>query len=487
METVAGLVLRRPWWARQTLLFWVWSVIGVVAVLDWAAESWRIPGGGWFLPAGVLCCVTAATLRRLARQADNARSALVLGRLGRGAIGAIMEALEWPQARVRDAARLALTNLLAAATPEDAGLLSPEQRTCLYDRLRIADAQAHPEFVTAVLQALPAIGDEGALPGVVRLATMRGYTRNLRAVREAARACLPRMERRVLEQRAAQPAPTAEAMLARANSPEPAPAQPRAPVPPHVEEVLKRVEAEMGNPPQLRVPFLIAAWGVIVPACTGYSIVLWMMNLWYAAIPVALLGVWASQLGRLTLTSRHRRIARELGELDDVNAVGRLAEALAWPDATLRFGAISALTRVLPRLRASDAAMIGPYQRACLYNSLSRETAWSHPDYVVALLRALEQVGDVAAVAPVRALAEARFRTARQRRISEAARECLPYLLNVAEKNQQSQLLLRASHAPGTETDRLLRPAAGVGSHDPEWLLRAADEPNAAEVKAAEG
>jgi hypothetical protein len=231
------------------------------------------------------------------------------------------------------------------------------------------------------------------------------------------------------------------------------------------------------HPPQLRLPFLIAAWAILVPASFVLAVQLVDEGYWYAALPVALIGVWATRLHRLTLTMRHRRIASELAALDDVSAVGSLADALVWPDATLRMGAMAALTRLLPRMRASDASNLTGTSRERLYGMLNQETARAHPDFVLSLLKALEQVGDLAALGPVERLAQARFRSARLRLVSEAARECLPYLRAVAEKNQQSQILLRASCRPGGEEAALLRPAVGVIGSDPERLLRSASAP----------
>lgn len=480
---VARLVTaRRP--ARFGPVAIAWSA--AAAVLAGLAAGQLLLGlDGLTLPlcGAAVAWVTAHSLKRANQEIDRSLGALDLQDVGPANIGALVSALKWPERRVRDAARTRLTALLPAASADDAAQLTDEQRSFLFDRLRESQAQADPDFVVAVLAALPTIGEENALAGVVRLSTMWACTSNLDPVKRAAQMCLPALEQRLLALRTAA-APNASATPVVDEAQAAPAAEPRAPVPPHVEEVLQRVEAEMGNPPQLRVPFLVAAWAVVVPGCAAYSVLLWRSGLWYWSMPVALFGLWATQLHRLTLTARHRQIAQELAALDDVNAVGRLAEALAWPDPSLQSGAMVALTRLLPRMRASDACVLGAYQRTCLYRTLTPGMAWSHPDFVLALLKALEQVGDMGALPPVQALAAGRFRTARQRRVADAARDCLPYLTVVAGRNQQSQILLRASCAPGTAGERLLRPAEGVGSHDPEWLLRAADGPDVAEVSA---
>ncbi len=43
---------------------------------------------------------------------------------------------------------------------------------------------------------------------------------------------------------------------------------------------------------------------------------------------------------------------------DDARGVGRLAEALEWPDHDIQLVAARALTRLLPRLQATDAGLL---------------------------------------------------------------------------------------------------------------------------------
>lgn len=96
---------------------------------------------------------------------------------------------------------------------------------------------------------------------------------------------------------------------------------------------------------------------------------------------------------------------------------------------------------------------------------------------ILATLKALEQVGDEAAVPYVEQLALANPKSPAQYRIRESARECLPYLRSGAAQRQGSQTLLRASSSDaGQQTNVLLRPAVNVSTVEEAQLLRGASE-----------
>ena len=92
---------------------------------------------------------------------------------------------------------------------------------------------------------------------------------------------------------------------------------------------------------------------------------------------------------------------------------------------------------------------------------------------LLAILAALEQVGDEAAVPYVKRLADSRAITREQRRIQQKAEACLPYLESCANQRRGSQTLLRASSIDSTRPEILLRPASGNTDTEPEQLLRA--------------
>lgn len=143
-------------------------------------------------------------------------------------------------------------------------------------------------------------------------------------------------------------------------------------------------------------------------------------------------------------------IAR-MGGAHPAHLAGPVAEALELPD--VRWIAEELLIRLLPALRASDAGMLNAEQRAALYRSLRR----GRPEYVLVALKALEQIADEQAVPHVQRLAERPARTARQKRIRQAAQECLPMVAARARVERGRRMLVRPADAP---TDRLLRDAA---------------------------
>ncbi len=169
-------------------------------------------------------------------------------------------------------------------------------------------------------------------------------------------------------------------------------------------------------------------------------------------------------------TQQQKGMVRSLAQFDDIRIVGPLAELLEMLDADTGAVAEGALVRLLPRLQASDAAKPFTAQRQALYRALKRKNA----ALVTAILKALEQIGDYQALPYVEKLLEGEGQAAKDPQVQEAARECLPFLQQLAQQEQARQTLLRAAAAtPETHSETLLRPASGVPTVDPEQLLRA--------------
>jgi hypothetical protein len=244
---------------------------------------------------------------------------------------------------------------------------------------------------------------------------------------------------------------------------------------PEVDAKLKTLEAACrhAQQPSMRVGYLLGIWGIVTPYSLYWAYTNLVHGDWLPGLLSGGLALATTQAHRLALTSKHREMARLLAGLDDVQAVGRLAEALEWPDPQMRRVAIRALTPLLPRLQASDSARLSPRQRAALYRMLKMSNARAHAEFLIALLKALEQIGDGTAVPYVESLAESRPLSARQAAIQEAAQECLPYLKELARQDGYSQTLLRASAAAEPAAEGLLRPAYGSPDTEPATLLRA--------------
>lgn len=448
---------------------------GLVYYLLWAATyaATAVTVTGWLTgdvtwPYDILSA-TAASLwvlalyvRRLLRIVHSTQISLELSGLHVTVFPPLVQLLEWPHPMVRDVARRWLTSRLPRASPEDLDALSPANKACLYDCLTFRNAIRWPGFVAAILQALPNFADERALKPLHRMTRLPGWWKRLREVRDQARSVVAEVEHRVYQQRRAQASQTLSS-----NQTQSGDASTR--------RERQAFGEELGFQPQMRLGFLIAAWAVIVPfgLVKGYQSLLsgaWLETILYGGLALA-----ASQLHRVTLLGRHRQMVRKLLQEKDVRAVGRIAEALVWPDEQVRTAAISALTRLLPQLTEDDASLLTTAQRQCLYVLLDRSVALQHPEAAVVLLQALERIGDVAAIRPVRALAESSERTARMAAVKEAAQRCLPVLLERARRNTDPQILLRPAEALGPPEEVLLRPVTGPTAGDNSRLVRPAD------------
>jgi hypothetical protein len=178
-------------------------------------------------------------------------------------------------------------------------------------------------------------------------------------------------------------------------------------------------------------------------------------------------------VGEIITRIRWNRSTAALTNIDDVRAVGALAEAMDIPDKGILAQAEAALTRLLPRLRAEDAHLLNESQRNGLYSRLKIENAITRPEFLVAVLEALEKIGDAAALPAIQNLATSTVTSAGGRRVQAAARKCLPVLQQRVRTLETSTTLLRASSAGDAAGESLLRPAHGGNAAPPEELLRA--------------
>jgi len=183
-----------------------------------------------------------------------------------------------------------------------------------------------------------------------------------------------------------------------------------------------------------------------------------------------------------------REAIQKLQEVADVASVGPLIDALKLDDLKVRESARTALIELLPRLQPEDAALLNTAQRAklCsvlsipvenpLYKDVAAVFRPAHDRAVnlrVAILQAFAQVGDERALRIVERLAGAEANTHGERRIREAAQQCLPVLQERVRQLNAPSTLLRAS-AVAESPDILLRPAMEGGATAPGELLRAA-------------
>ncbi len=170
---------------------------------------------------------------------------------------------------------------------------------------------------------------------------------------------------------------------------------------------------------------------------------------WWLVFPLS--GFWAID------RSRGHVAVQRLSEAWDPRAVGVLAVVGQDSDVILRQQAQDALLKLLPRIRASDATYIDAEGMKALIGLLRED----FDPLRLAILQALEQIGDERAVPMVMDLRDSpRVRL----EVRQAAAECLPALENRARLARESATLLRASSglSPTEASSVLLRPASSA-------------------------
>jgi hypothetical protein len=356
-------------------------------------------------------------------------------------------------------------------TIEDWGFLNVDQRMLLYQTLEPKRARQEADLQIALMRGLERIQDTDAIPYIEPLAHIFVFSVAQQRVRGAARLCQSALELAERNEAARLSALAMEAEQLDALMPHTATETEN--VPPELEALIAdiRKTRENASQPGMRLPFLLASWCFIVPFTAFRSLSLLSEGQIPAALVWGGLAAAATQLHRLTLLPWQTESMKRLAEYDSVKGVGFLSEVLDWPDSSSQTAASVALTRLLPRLKASDAPLLNARQRLCLYRRLTVGAANRDHALILAILKAMEQVGDPAAVGYVTKLAQSRPLTVAQRRVVQAAKECLPYLQRRADLNENSQFLLRASQAEELSPHTLLRPASRQETA-PEQLLR---------------
>ncbi|CEK12984.1 hypothetical protein CWRG_00301 [Chthonomonas calidirosea] len=171
--------------------------------------------------------------------------------------------------------------------------------------------------------------------------------------------------------------------------------------------------------------------------------------------------------------SRLREEVHAVIKAGDPCAVGALALMTRERDIFIRQAADRALRRLLPQVKASDAKYINNEQM----NALLLLLASSDSEMQVAILKALEQIGDERALVVVEQLATSDLPEVKAE-VRDAARACLPYLHAKARLAAERATLLRGTVAPVSpaQPDELLRPTMPTTFNTPsEQLLRATE------------
>lgn len=219
----------------------------------------------------------------------------------------------------------------------------------------------------------------------------------------------------------------------------------------------------------MAVAFLpIATFGFMAGMASGE----WLLCLTMLSLAAMSLFLWKS-----VLTDDVKEAGYWVSKSDDIRAVGPLADMLSWPDPRYWETAARGLARLLPKLKASDSALLNESQRQAIYEKMTLRNARSHRLFLEAALAALEQVGDASSVPAVSRLASSRPRNDAEKKIVSRAAECLEALQARLERGDVPNRLLRpAASNIGNET--LLRCVAAASEPDTDRLLRLSEPAN---------
>ncbi len=173
--------------------------------------------------------------------------------------------------------------------------------------------------------------------------------------------------------------------------------------------------------------------------------------------------------------------AEELISVGGVQAVGTLIDLLPAPKLPKQLAPLfSALTVLLPQMKTSDASLVNTTQRKQLYQLLQGAifpglSSQVLLNFRLAILKALEQIGDAAAIPVVTSIANGKARTEDQKILKAAALECLPLLREKTAAVEATNMLLRASSQEIAAPETLLRASEARADANPKELLRAAN------------
>ena len=440
-------------------------------------------GEWWMTLAWSITLFAGVKINMAHTSRENARDALNMAPLDLRWVGPLAQALHSPHPRVRGVAQQLLIHLLPHLRAGDAGLLNTQQRDYLNQKLALNRRRDHA-LNKAILAAWVNVGDAASVSYVERLTVAWAWSAGQQQVRETARQALPLLEQRLQAEHDARMQTaqmTQNVGFGVPFAPPPLSANSQAAIADVDAQLDKlREERRKHSKPGMRLAFLLASWVFIVPytAVMAYTYLFTVHGGWKLGLMWAFLCLLATQLHRFSLSNKQTEAARKLAQTDDIRAVGPLAEALEWPDASIKFTAATGLIRLLPRLTASDGNLLNAAQRANLYGMLRMRYVHSHYPLVEAILKALQQVGDEAAIPVVERLEKAHAYTTNQKRIKQLASDTLPLLATSARNQGASAMLLRASSAQDTPSDLLLRGAMANNEDAPQQLLRASSTQN---------
>jgi len=242
--------------------------------------------------------------------------------------------------------------------------------------------------------------------------------------------------------------------------------------PPGIERLLVEVKTEAEKRRERRKPWRVARTSLL--ALLVYIAIIVLLQLTpFRQFPgvTALSNAFVMMIvGSLALSQFQVNAGKALAHLDDVRAVGPLAEMLEGSDRKTRRLVVDALTRLLPRVQPDQADLLDETHRARIARTLERS---SEPNFAEAAIRALDTVGDYSCADIIRRIAAWEAVSSKYVGVRAAALDALPRFERRAEQARLASTLLRPADAP--EGDHLLRPASGPDATPEERLLRPAD------------
>ena len=193
---------------------------------------------------------------------------------------------------------------------------------------------------------------------------------------------------------------------------------------------------------------------------------------WSVVILIAI-GVSNSGISQAILGRKRKRLTDCITDIDDLNALPALIELLEFTNPAVRSAIVPPITRLLSRLRSSDAHLLGFLHRTALARMLSTPRTRKLPaTFFVSVLNAFEQIGDSQTLPAVSWLAQGRGVAADHPEIREVAQACQAHLEERLRRHQAPYLLLRPS-SPAEISHSLLRPVVNAPDSAPHELLRA--------------
>ena len=153
--------------------------------------------------------------------------------------------------------------------------------------------------------------------------------------------------------------------------------------------------------------------------------------------------------------------------------IAALIDAMEFTDEPTACRARMAVIDLLPCLEAEDGVLLRNRQRTSLHRALRGSNA----ELILAILQALEQIGDSKAISYVQRLTSCPVWITDSEHISFMAKRCLLALNSRMEADQTARALVRAVSASTADSEILVRPTCREEAREPKELLRVGTKP----------